>query len=34
VLFLKILGVNAVLVGETFMEAQDIGKRVEEIMGW
>jgi indole-3-glycerol phosphate synthase len=34
VLFLKILGVHAVLVGETFMEAQDIGKRVEEIMGW
>lgn len=34
VLFLKILGVNAVLVGEAFMEASDIRKRVEEIMGW
>ncbi len=34
VLFLKILGVNAVLVGEAFMEAQDIGKRVQELMGW
>jgi len=34
VLFLKILGVNAVLVGETFMEAQDIGKRVQDLMGW
>jgi len=34
VLFLKILGVSAVLVGEAFMEAQDIKKKVEEIMGW
>jgi len=34
VLFLKILGVSAVLVGETLMEAADIGKRVEELMGW
>lgn len=34
VLFLKILGVNAVLVGETFMQAADIKKKVEEIMGW
>lgn len=33
ILFLKILGVNAVLVGEAFMEAQDIGKRVQELMG-
>lgn len=34
VLFLKILGVSAVLVGQTFMEAQDIKRRVEEVMGW
>lgn len=33
-LFLKILGVNAVLVGEVFMAAEDIRKKVEEIMGW
>jgi len=34
VLFLKILGVQAVLIGEAFMEAPDIKKKVEEIMGW
>jgi indole-3-glycerol phosphate synthase len=34
VLFLKILGVSAVLVGEALMESQDIGKRVQELMGW
>jgi len=34
VLFLRILGVNAVLIGETFMEAEDIRKKVEEVMGW
>lgn len=34
ILFLKILGVRAVLIGEAFMEAQDIKKKVEEIMGW
>ncbi len=34
VLFLKILGVNAVLIGEAFMEAADIKKKVEEVMGW
>lgn len=33
-LFLKILGVNALLVGEAFMEAEDIGKKIQEIMGW
>lgn len=33
-LFLKILGVNALLIGTAFMEAQDIRKKVEEIMGW
>ena len=34
VLFLKILGVSAVLIGEVFMEAVDIRKKVEEVMGW
>jgi len=34
VLFLKILGVSAVLIGEAFMEAADIRKKVEEVMGW
>jgi len=34
VLFLKILGASAVLIGTTFMEAADIKKKVEEIMGW
>lgn len=34
VLFLKVLGVNAVLIGEAFMESQDIGRKVEEVMGW
>jgi len=34
VLFLRILGVNAVLIGETFMEAEDIKNKVEEVMGW
>lgn len=34
VLFLKILGVRAVLIGEAFMEAPDIKKKVQELMGW
>jgi indole-3-glycerol phosphate synthase len=34
VLFLRILGANAVLIGEAFMEAQDIKKKIEEVMGW
>jgi indole-3-glycerol phosphate synthase len=34
VLFLKILGVSAVLIGEVFMEAPDIKKKIEEVMGW
>ncbi len=34
ILFLRILGVNAVLIGEAFMEADNIGRKVEEIMGW
>ena len=34
VLFLKILGVSAVLIGTAFMESSDIKKKTEEIMGW
>ena len=34
VLFLKILGVSAVLIGTAFMQAGDIKKKVEELMGW
>ena len=34
ILFLKILGVNACLIGQAFMEAQDIKAKIEEIMGW
>jgi len=34
VLFLKILGVSAVLIGTAFMQALDIKKKVEEVMGW
>lgn len=34
VLFLKILGVSAVLIGTAFMEAPDVRKKVEEVMGW
>lgn len=34
VLFLKILGINAVLIGEALMESADIAKKVEQLMGW
>lgn len=34
ILFLKILGVNAVLIGTVFMQAQDIRRKIEEIMSW
>lgn len=34
VLFLKILGVNAVLIGTAFMRAENITQKVEELMGW
>ncbi len=34
VLFLKILGASAVLIGTAFMEAMEIKSKVEEIMGW
>ena len=33
VMFLKSLGVNAVLIGETFMRATNIGQKVREVMG-
>ena len=32
--FLKILGAQAVLIGEAFMEASDIRIKIEELMGW
>lgn len=34
VLFLKILGINAVLIGESIMQAADIKQKIEELMGW
>jgi indole-3-glycerol phosphate synthase len=34
VLFLKILGISAVLIGSIFMESADVRAKVEEIMGW
>lgn len=34
VLFLKILGASAVLIGTAFMESADIKTKVEEVMGW
>jgi indole-3-glycerol phosphate synthase len=34
ILFLKILGASAVLIGTAFMEAEDIKSKVEEVMGW
>ncbi len=34
ILFLKILGVNAILVGTVFMQAADIRAKIEELMGW
>ena len=34
ILFLKMLGVNAVLIGEAFLACQDIRKKVQEVMGW
>ncbi len=34
VLFLKILGVKAVLIGQAFMESADIKQKVEDVMGW
>ncbi len=34
VLFLKILGASAVLIGTAFMESSDIKSKIEEVMGW
>jgi indole-3-glycerol phosphate synthase len=34
VLFLRIMGVKAVLIGEAFMQAENIAAKVEEVMGW
>jgi indole-3-glycerol phosphate synthase len=33
ILYLKSLGINAVLIGEVFMRSEDIGKRVQELIG-
>ncbi|MCX5712937.1 MAG: indole-3-glycerol phosphate synthase TrpC [Candidatus Omnitrophica bacterium] len=32
--YLKSLGINAVLVGEAFMQSADIAGKVKEVMGW
>ena len=32
IMFLKSLGVNAVLIGETFMRAKNIGEKVRELI--
>jgi indole-3-glycerol phosphate synthase len=34
VMFYKILGVSAVLIGTAFMETPDLRKKIEEVMGW
>lgn len=34
ILFLKVLGVSAVLIGEAFLASQDIPAKVQEVMGW
>jgi len=34
VMYVKSLGVHAVLIGETFMAAPDIRAKVREVMGW
>jgi len=34
ILFLKILGVHAVLVGTALMQAENIKAKIEELMGW
>jgi indole-3-glycerol phosphate synthase len=34
ILFLKILGVKAVLIGEAIMVAEDIQAKIKDIMGW
>lgn len=34
ILFLKILGASAVLIGTAFMESEDIKSKVQDMMGW
>ncbi len=34
ILFLKVLGASAVLIGEAFMESADKPRKGEEVMGW
>ena len=34
ILFLKVLGVKAILIGEAFMRAEDVDMKVKDVMGW
>ncbi|MFC1805343.1 indole-3-glycerol-phosphate synthase TrpC, partial [Candidatus Omnitrophota bacterium] len=34
VMFYKVMGIKAVLIGEQIMRAQDPKKQIEELMGW
>ncbi len=34
VMYLKSIGINAVLIGEAFMSAEDIGVKIKEVMGY
>jgi indole-3-glycerol phosphate synthase len=34
ILFLKILGVNAVLVGESILKSGDLQLAIQDLMGW
>ncbi|NQT06046.1 MAG: indole-3-glycerol phosphate synthase TrpC [Candidatus Omnitrophica bacterium] len=34
IMYMKSLGINAVLIGETFMRSEDIGSKVRELMGY
>ncbi|MCX5710665.1 MAG: indole-3-glycerol-phosphate synthase TrpC, partial [Candidatus Omnitrophica bacterium] len=34
ILFLKILGVSAVLIGSAIMESSDIKLKIQDLMGW
>ena len=34
ILFLKILGVNAVLVGESILRSADLKAAIQDLMGW
>jgi indole-3-glycerol phosphate synthase len=34
ILFLKILGVNSVLVGEAILRSPDVKAAIQDLMGW